>query len=928
MRTLVALDIETTGLDWERDAVIEIGAVRFRGARVDEPFHQLINPGRPLPPNITELTGITDDMLAGAPRITQVLEDLETYVGEHPILGHSVHFDLAFLQPQGLFRYNQSLDTYDLASVLMPSAPRYGLSALASALTVPVREAHRALDDAQTTRMVFMRLMDTVRDLPWQLVEEITRLGAEVEWGAGFIFDEVFEELREQAPALRREPFRLSFPGPGTLGEQLVPKDPPQPLDPETLSAVIEPGGAVADNFPAYEHRSEQITMLQAVARALSDGQHLLVEAGTGIGKSLAYLIPAFAWAERNGERVVVSTNTINLQDQLINKDVPDLDQALGKDYRAAVLKGRANYLCPRRLSALRRVGPRSADEMRVLAKVLVWLARGGSGDRTEITLRGPGEAAVWSSLSSDSPECSPESCHAFGVGACPYYFARAAAERAHVVIVNHALLLADISTGNRVIPEFRYLIVDEAHHLESATTQAMRLRVTESEISRLLRAITRAQEGLLARMVEIARAELEPDAVARVRTVVVEIASRAKETQTMTSAFFSAVGDFLAEQRDGAEIGPYPQQVRIMPSTRTLPGWTPIEISMDDLTPPLSDLAARLVLIGDELAELSARGSSAAEDLAVSIRGLGRDLAEIGEQLTHIVFDPAANVVYWAEIHPRSLSPSLNAAPLEIGSMVQRYLWHEKESVIMTSATLTTAGEFDYMRQRLMAHDADELALGSPFDYENSALLYLINDIPEPNDRRGYQYAVEKGLIGLCKATGGRALVLFTSYSQLRRTSQAISGPLANHGIVVYEQGEGASRHALLESFRASDQAVLLGTRSFWEGVDVPGPSLSVLALIRLPFDVPSDPIIAARSETYESPFDQYAVPEAVLRFRQGFGRLIRTHSDRGVVVIFDVRVLTKNYGRAFTDSLPRCTVRRGPLAKLPSTAARWLGI
>jgi ATP-dependent DNA helicase DinG len=928
MRTLVALDVETTGLDSERDAIIEFGAVRFRDTHVDEPFHQLINPGRPLPPEIVNLTGITDDMLAGAPRMTQVLEEIRSYVGDDPILGHSVQFDLAFLQPRGLFQDNQRLDTYDLASVLMPSAARYSLSALASALAVPVRETHRALSDAQTTRMVFMRLMDTVRELPWELVEEVSLLGAEVEWGAGFIFDEVFEELRDRAPALRREPFRLFFPGPDALGDPIVPRDPPQPLDPEALSALIEPGGAVAENFPAYEHRAEQVTMLQAVAQALSEGQHLLVEAGTGIGKSLAYLIPAFAWAERNGERVVVSTNTINLQDQLIKKDVPDLDQALGKEYRVAVLKGRANYLCPRRLSALRRVGPRSADEMRVLAKVLVWLARGGSGDRTEITLRGPGEAAVWSALSSDSPECSPDTCHAFGEGACPYYFARQAAERAHVVIVNHALLLADIMAGNRVIPEFRYLIVDEAHHLESATTQSMRLRVTESEISRLLRAVDRAQDGLLARMVEIARAELKPEAVEKVRSASVEIAQSARECQKMASAFFSAVGEFLAEQREGASIGPYPQQVRITPSTRTLPGWTPVEISLDDLTPPLSDLTARLISIGDELAELGARGSSAAEDLAVSVRGIGRDLGEVHDQLTHIVFDPATNVVYWAEIHPRAMAPSLNAAPLEIGTMVQRFLWHEKESVIMTSATLTTAGEFDYMRQRLMAQEAEELALGSPFDYENSAMLYLINDIPEPNDRRRYQYAVEKGLIGLCKATGGRALVLFTSYSQLRRTSQAISGPLANHGIVVYEQGEGASRHALLESFRTTDQAVLLGTRSFWEGVDVPGPALSVLALIRLPFDVPSDPIIAARSETYESPFDQYAVPEAVLRFRQGFGRLIRTHSDRGIVAVFDVRVLTKNYGRAFIDSLPRCTVRRGPLARLPGTAARWLGI
>jgi ATP-dependent DNA helicase DinG len=258
---------------------------------------------------------------------------------------------------------------------------------------------------------------------------------------------------------------------------------------------------------------------------------------------------------------------------------------------------------------------------------------------------------------------------------------------------------------------------------------------------------------------------------------------------------------------------------------------------------------------------------------------------------------------------------------------LVERYLWHEKESVILTSATLTTSGDFQYLRQRLNAYDADTLLLGSPFDFETSTLLYLVNDIPEPHERHAYQRAVERGLFKLCKATRGRTLILFTSYEQLRRTANAITDPLAAEGIFVFEQGEGASRHALLETFRTTDQAVLLGTRSFWEGVDVPGPALSVLVIVRLPFDVPSDPIIAARSETYEMPFDQYTVPEAILRFRQGFGRLIRTKSDRGVVAIFDRRILTKRYGAAFIDSLPNCSRRVGPMVDLPKAAMRWIG-
>jgi len=257
---------------------------------------------------------------------------------------------------------------------------------------------------------------------------------------------------------------------------------------------------------------------------------------------------------------------------------------------------------------------------------------------------------------------------------------------------------------------------------------------------------------------------------------------------------------------------------------------------------------------------------------------------------------------------------------------MMEQYLWHEKSSIILTSATLTTHGEFDYMRNRLNADEADELVLGSPFDFESSTLLYLVNDIAEPADANAYQREVDAAIIRLAKATGGRMLALFTSYAQLKRTSQTISGALGEADIQVYEQGEGASTNTLLETFRDSPRAVLLGTRSFWEGVDIPGEALSVLVIVKLPFDVPSDPVIAARAETFDDAFNEYNLPEAILRFRQGFGRLIRTQSDRGVVVILDRRVLTKKYGRQFIESLPVCTTKVGSVIDLPKNAAKWL--
>jgi ATP-dependent DNA helicase DinG len=925
MEPIIALDLETTGLDPERDTIIEIGLVHFSGARIEHTWQQLINPGRPLPAFITQLTGINDTMLSKAPRLNSVLDELKDFVGDLPILGHNINFDLSFLRRKGLFQFNQRIDTFDLASVLIPAAGRYRLDALASALGVIPQQRHRALEDARTTHQVYLRLCEKVRLLPRPLVEEIVRLGENIEWGAGWTFEEILDEFGgtpdkftpiQLLPDLKPSPRRT-----------LIPREEHLPLDIDELAAILEPRGPFATQFPAYEYRSQQVSMLRAIAGALSYSGHLLVEAGTGIGKSLAYLIPAFAWAAQNGERVIISTNTINLQDQLRYHDIPAINDILGSSYQASILKGRRNYLCPRLLDALRHLGPRTAEEMRVLAKIFVWLIEGGSGDRNEITLTGTEESAVWARLSAESEDCSPETCAHFADNRCPYYDARGAAESAHVVIINHALLLADITTGNRVIPEYKYLIIDEAHHLESATTNGLSFTVSEATLKRLLNDLGAKTPGLLQGVQLFSQSVMDPSKLTQWSRKIKSALQSARECDTLISAFFQSLDTFLARQREDEPIGIYGQRTRIQPSTRTLPIWDEVEAAWDLARQPMNAVIHSSLEINESLLAFASEGEGRGEDLVVALRSIGNGLTEIYRQIDQMIFEPDPKMVYWLEIAGPYERLTLHAAPLEIGHLVERYLWNEKESVVLTSATLTTAGEFNYIRQRLNAKDADELLLGSPFDFEASTLLYLVNDIPEPQEREAYQHAVERGLIGLCTATRGKALVLFTSYEQLQRTAKAITEPLAKHEIFVFEQGEGASRHALLETFRGTDQAVLLGTRSFWEGVDVPGPALSVLVIIRLPFDVPNDPIVAARAETYESPFDQFTVPEAILRFRQGFGRLIRTKSDRGIVALFDRRLLTKRYGRLFLESLPQCTLRVEPLATLPGAAARWIG-
>ena len=933
MQSIVAIDIETTGLSEDRDAITEIGAVRFKGHRIEDEWSTLINPNRHIPDFISGLTGIDDAMVRQAPRLRDVAPELEAFAGDAPVIGHNVRFDLGFLQRAGLFQYNAVVDTYELASVLMPTASRYNLGALGKQLGILLPATHRALDDAKVTMAAFHRLFEMALELPLEMVAEIIRLSEPLAWDAGWFFQEVMRARAKAGvqPKKVKKKDAGRFDALRAFDDSKYPPlnnpENPIPLDADEIASVLEYGGPFSQYFEAFEQRPEQVEMLRVVTNALSYGSHLMVEAGTGVGKSFAYLVPAALFATQNNMRVVVSTNTINLQDQLIQHDLPNLSQALNLDFRFSVLKGRSNYLCPRRLENLRHYGPRNADEMRVLAKVMVWQLDNQSGDRNELNLTGPVEREVWVRVSAEDDACTTETCIKRTGGACPFHRAKTMSQSAHVLVVNHALLLSDVATGSRVLPEYSHLIVDEGHHLESATTNALSFRLTQYDLERMMKEVGGSNAGVLGRLLGEVKEALRPSDFGLLQQKVNRATDMAFRIEQLNRSFFSALSEFARLHREGQPQSNYAWQARVVPATRTLPYWEEVEIAWDTTDETLRMLLVSLAEIYKATSELYAEGHDHLEDLMGDISNLARRLGEAEMNVSGMISKPNEGTVYWIEVQPNGNRLALNAAPLRVGPLIEKYLWHEKRSVIVTSATLTTHGEFSYLRNTLGADEADEMQLGSPYDYENSTLLYIANDIPEPNVN-GYQQALDRALVATAKATGGRMLVLFTSYTSLKKTAQAITGPLAREEIYVYEQGDGASPNALLESFKATERAVLLGTKSFWEGVDVPGESLSVLVLTKLPFDVPTDPLIAARSEMYEDSFNQYYLPEAILKFRQGFGRLIRTASDRGVVAILDRRVLTKQYGRLFLESLPRCTARQGPAMNLAREAGKWLGM
>jgi len=931
MTTIVSIDIETTGLDENREAIIEVAAVKFSNRRVESEFKTLINPGKHIPDFITGLTGIEDKMVREAPRLRDIAHELTAFVGDSPILGHNVKFDIGFLRKAGLFQFNQTIDTYELASVLMPTASRYNLGSLGQQLSIPLPATHRALDDARVTQACYVRLLDMARELPLETLQEIVELSNFVDWDAGWVFEQALQLRAKDGiqPKTTRRATSLSKPKPDSAARNfssIEKNEEPSALDPEEIASVLEYGGPFSQYFESYEQRPQQVDMLKAVTNALSNGNHLIVEAGTGVGKSFAYLVPAAMFAVKNNTRVVVSTNTINLQDQLIKKDIPDLQAALNLDVRAAVMKGRSNYLCPRKLEYMRSHGPANANEMRVLAKIIVWGLDNNSGDRNELNLTGPIEREVWMRLSAEDDNCTTDTCAGRMGGTCAFHRAKQAAQTAHLLIVNHALLLSDVSTGSKVLPEYDYVIVDEAHHMESAVTSALSFRMTENDLDRMLKELGGSSAGVLGRILTETHQTIQPSEFGLLQQRAKHATDQAFRVEQLSRQFFNTVGDFIARQREGQPISNYSWQMRITPAARSLPGWDDVEITWSQTSETMGLLLKTLDEIYKMLGEIYSDGHENVEDVMGTLGSIMRRMVEAEAASSGMMHKPSNELIYWVEVNPRGERLSLNAAPLRVGPLVEKHLWLEKASVIMASATLTTHGEFRYLRNTLAANEVDTLALGSPFDYESSTLLYVANDIPEPN-AQGYQQALDKTIIATAKATGGRMLVLFTSYAALKKTAQAITGALGREDIFVFEQGEGASPNALLESFKTTDRAVLLGTRSFWEGVDVPGDALSVVVITKLPFDVPTDPIISARSELYEDAFNEYYLPESILKFRQGFGRLIRTASDHGVVAIFDRRVLTKQYGRLFLESLPQCTARQGPANGLAKMAGDWLG-
>ena len=652
------------------------------------------------------------------------------------------------------------------------------------------------------------------------------------------------------------------------------------------LNHIFGMEGFISQGLNGYEYRPQQLEMAKAVADAFRADEHLIVEAGTGVGKTFAYLIPAIDLALSAGETVVISTNTISLQEQLIKKDIPFLQKILPFSFTAVLAKGRSNYLSRRRLNSLltyERGLFDTKEEVVELAGIVEWVAATDDGSRADLEKQPMPE--IWDQVVSDRDNCLRSKCPTYDT--CFYFKARRQMQEANLLIVNHHLLFSDLEirrsadVQSAVLPDYQYLILDEAHHLEAIAGKHATVEFTNSRVKRFLDSLNNpsGKSGL------------------SVRYAASHLKEPVEDARNQANKFFSAISDWLetqGSQRWGGSI------------TQRIDRENFVENVLDA---PLATLQAELKDLGE-----TAQTDDDEEEITSHLRRCGNLREDLDLMISHS--DPDS--VYWIETLKRGrfARMTLNATPVNVSEAVNEYLFDSMNSVILTSATLATNQNFDFFRKRLGLSECRELIAGSPFDYRRQVEIHIPANMPDPRRSIEYTQSIITPVKRYLKMTNGKAFVLFTSYRMMDEVYEVVSDYLDRLGIVSFKQGGELSRSQMLDAFKKDTDSVLFGTSSFWEGVDVQGESLSNVIITKLPFEVPTHPVMEAKIKQVEeqggNSFMEFSLPEAILRLKQGFGRLIRTKTDKGMVVILDPRVTTKFYGKQFLSSLPPCTIIR----------------
>ncbi len=942
------LDFETTG-NQSADEIIQVGLAIIEEDRgISRVYGTYVNPGIPIPPFITGLTGISDSDVADAPSLEEMMMELVPMLDDVVLVGHNVAFDFNFLQNAldrcGYLPFSgRILDTMHFLKICFPSLPSYQLGMVSSHFGLEHDRPHQADSDALATANVLLKCLEEIDELPLLTIQRLSDLFAEEDSDLAWFFDGIRVEREMQAVqdgsihnyyrqfALGVEDWTDIAPVRDEAG--------PNPLANMSFDEYMdEVRRRLKEVLPQYESRDAQDIMFQEVMKALDEDKHLLIEAGTGTGKSLGYLLPSIYQSVKQEQKVMVSTHTINLQEQLRDRDIPLLTQVVPFPFKAAIFKGRGHYLCLRKFEHKinRRDFHSPKEDVITAAQMLVWLTQTESGDDEELNLGGRG-GDFWETIASDSDSCLGRGCPWFRK--CYYHRAKHEAGIADVVITNHSKLFTDVKANHQLLPSYERLVIDEAHHLEDVAGKHLGLQMkyftVVHTLTRLYKDSRSGQLPALRQLLQASPHEKSGEWSAVIDRIYPDLITVKENWDRLSDQLFG----LLPERGDASpgDAGQY--SLRLSPAKKPK-DWGALAELEQQIHVTLGDVVRK----GDKLiAEMKEElDDYSADSLLTDLSGLFKDLAAHREDLRSFMALNDEGTVYWMEANGnfRSKSLQLYAVPVDVSKHLKELFFDKKRSVILTSATLSVDKSFQFMIDNLGLQEAADagnlntVQLPSPFNYREQALLVIPRDFPSVKGSVGdavFVNTLVKSLSEAAIATHGRMLVLFTSYRMLRQVHEPLKEALAASDITVLGQGmDGTSRTKLIRRFQDSSASVLLGTSSFWEGVDIPGEALTCLAIVRLPFQPPNHPLVEAKSELLQqqkkNPFMKLSVPQAVIRFKQGFGRLVRTAHDKGIVIVYDTRVIESYYGKYFLYSLPGPKMEHMPTEGIVPRIAQWL--
>ncbi|HHY73198.1 MAG TPA: ATP-dependent DNA helicase DinG [Bacillus bacterium] len=912
----IVVDIETTGNKVGTDKIIQIGAILIEDGEIIERFSSFVNPNMKLSPFIKQFTGIEDESLKKAPSFSLIAPMLIEMLEGSYFVAHNVPFDLSFLKAElessgYIFKDCQAIDTVELSRLLFPSLNGYKLSQLAHAFAIDHDQPHRADSDAEATAHLLLNLLTKLNSLPLIILKKLQSLASHLQSNLGELLKEMIKE-KKRLLQLDEERFDLYN------GIALKPCKRKSnltydevnflPLDPASIIAKLQ------NEDVKFEVREGQLEMMETIKDAFNNRVHGLIEAATGTGKTLGYLIPAILYAKKTGKRVVISTYTTHLQEQIMNKEIKMLKKVLPFTFETTVLKGRNHYLCLQKfVKSLENIGIDTYDIVFTKAQILVWLTETTTGDVDELNLT-PGGKIFWNKISCGLNGCSNKECPSYS--RCFYLQKRKEAESTDLIITNHALLLLDIKSDFSLLPNYDELIVDEAHHLENVASEHFGITLDYFSIQTRLNQI-----GFID----------GTDFLNELAPTIGIIEQYYMETKNSIDELFRCLRTYVLSKKMNCknEIGRI--TYRFHATKEDGPLWKEVKNNAFIAIEKLQDLKDSFTSI---IEQLHAREESG---IITDGHSLLRFLEETANSICKLFFEHDGNKVTWIEIEAKGAQNSafLFCQPLDVDVMLADGLFAKKQSVILTSATLAIKESFEYTKTCLGLLDFEVVTkkISSPFSYKDQVQLMIPTDVPEIKDVEQHVFIEEIAdkIIQIARVTQGRMLVLFTAYDMLEKTYSSVKAASELDGFVLIGQGiSSGSRRKLTKNFKQYDKAILFGTSSFWEGIDIPGEELSCIVIVRLPFSPPDQAVMAAKAEAMKhvgkNAFMELFLPQAILRFKQGFGRLIRAKNDRGVVVILDRRITTKSYGKKFIQALPPLEIHEEETSKLIKRLSEWL--